>query len=139
MRLEGTGHLSKLPQIHRILLGAHELRARRTMCKSVFFFKRYKLLTDNRGLFWLKEPWSRRFGALPVGQKLLKNDSEHMYEAQAMLDKFFDAVHYMKKNNPTLPVEGRFYGRGLATMTGKRSQAQTTALKSGMTLTNREV
>jgi hypothetical protein len=76
----------------------------------VFFFKRYKLLTDNRGLFGLKEPWSWRFGTLPVGQKLLKNDSEHMYEAQAVLDKFFDAGHYMKKHDPTLPVEGRFYG-----------------------------
>jgi hypothetical protein len=67
-------------------------------------------LTDNRGLFRLKEPWSQRFGTLPVGQKLLKNDSEHMYEAQAVLDKFFDAGHYMKKHDPTLPVEGRFYG-----------------------------
>jgi len=27
-----------------------------------------------------------------------------------VLDKFFDAEHYMKKHNPTLPVEGRFYG-----------------------------
>jgi hypothetical protein len=72
---------------------------------------------------------------LPTGQKLLKNDSEHMYEAQAALDKFFDTGHYMKKHDPSLPVGGRFY----ATMTGKRTQAQTTALKSGMTLTNREV
>jgi hypothetical protein len=56
-----------------------------------------------------------------------------------VLDKFFDAGHYMKKLDPTLPVEGRFYGWGLATMTGKRSSAQTTASKSGMTLTNREV
>jgi hypothetical protein len=47
---------------------------------------------------------------LPVGRKLLKNDSEHMYEAQAVLDKFFDAGHYMKKLDPTLPVEGRFKG-----------------------------
>ncbi len=62
-----------------------------------------------------------------------------MYEAQAVLDKFFYAGHYMKKHDPTLPVEGRFYGEGLATMTGKRSSAQTTASKSGMTLTNREV
>jgi hypothetical protein len=67
-------------------------------------------LTDNPGLFRLKEPWSRRFGALPVGQKLLKNDSEHMYEAQAVMDKFFVGGHYMKKHDPTLPVEGRFYG-----------------------------
>ena len=59
---------------------------------------------------WLEEPWSRRFGTLPIGQKLLKNDSEHMYEAQAALDKFFDAGHYMKKHDPSLPVEGRFYG-----------------------------
>jgi hypothetical protein len=50
-----------------ILLGAHELRARRTMCKSVFFFNRHKLLTDNRGLSRLKEPWSRRFGN-PAGR-----------------------------------------------------------------------
>ncbi len=63
-----------------------------------------------RGLSWLKEPWSRRFGTLPVGQKSLKNDSEHTYEAQAVLDKFFDAGHYMKKRDPTLPVGGRFYG-----------------------------
>jgi hypothetical protein len=33
-----------------ILLGAHELRARRTMCKSVVvFFQRYKLLTNKSG------------------------------------------------------------------------------------------
>ena len=31
-----------------ILLGAHKLRARRTVCKSVFF-QRYKLLTNNSG------------------------------------------------------------------------------------------
>jgi hypothetical protein len=79
-------------------------------CVKVFFFNRHKLLTDNRGLSRLKEPWSRRFGTLPVGQKLLKNDSEHTYGAQAVLDKFFDAEHYMKKHDPTLPVEGRFYG-----------------------------
>ncbi len=60
-----------------------------------------------------------------------------MYEAQTVLDKFFDAGH-MKKLDSTLPVEGRFYG-GLATMTGQRSSAQTTASKLGMTLTNREV
>ena len=65
-------------------------------CVKVFFFLSHKLLTDNRGLFWLKEPWSRRSGTLPVGQKLLKNDSEHTYEAQAVLDKFFDAGHYVK-------------------------------------------
>ncbi|MFN9961541.1 MAG: hypothetical protein ACK55I_51355 [bacterium] len=47
---------------------------------------------------------------MPVGQKSLKNDSEHMYKAQAALDKFFDAGHYMKKLDPTLPVKGRFYG-----------------------------
>ena len=62
-----------------------------------------------------------------------------MYEAQAAWDKFFKKGHYMKKSNSLLPVGGRFYGRGLATMTGKRTQAQTTRLKSGMTLTNREV
>ncbi len=44
-----------------ILLGAHELWARRTIGKSVFFSKVIKLLPDIRGLFWLKEPWSRRF------------------------------------------------------------------------------
>jgi hypothetical protein len=60
-----------------------------------------------------------------------------MYEAQAVLDEFFDAGHYMKKHDPTLPVEGRFYGWGLATMTGKRSSTQTTALKSGVTLTEK--
>jgi len=31
-----------------ILLGAHKLRAQRTMCKSVFF-QRYKLLMNNSG------------------------------------------------------------------------------------------
>ena len=90
------------------MLGAHELRARRTMCKSVFFSKDINCKRTNRGLS-RQEPWSRQFGTLPVGQKLLKNDSEHMYEAQAVLDKFFDAGHYMKKLDPTLPVEGRFY------------------------------
>jgi hypothetical protein len=122
-----------------ILLGAHKLRARRTVCKSVLFFKDINCWRTIRGLFWLKEPWSPRFGTLPTGQKLLKNDSEHTYEAQAALDKFFNTEHYMKKHDPSLPVGGRFYGWGLATMTGKRTQAQTTASKSGMTLTNREV
>ncbi len=117
---------------YSILLGAHELRARRTICKSIFF-KDINCWRTIRGLSRLKEPWSRRFGTLPVERKLLKNDSEHMYEAQAVLDKFFDAGHYMKKHDPSLPVEGRFYGWG------KRTQAQTTASKSGMTLTNREV
>ena len=79
-------------------------------CVKVFFFKDINCRRTNRGLFWLKEPWSRRFGTLPVGQKLLKNDSEHMYEAQAALDKFFDTGHYMKKHDPSLPVGGRFYG-----------------------------
>jgi len=47
------------------------------------------------------------------------------YEAQAVWDKFFKRGHYVKKSNPLLPVGGRFYGRALATMTGKRTQAQT--------------
>ncbi|MFN9956046.1 MAG: hypothetical protein ACK55I_23370 [bacterium] len=47
---------------------------------------------------------------MPIGQKLLKTDSEHKYEAQAALDKFFDEGHYMKKLDPTLPFKGRFYG-----------------------------
>jgi hypothetical protein len=79
-----------------------------TPCVKVFFSKSHKLLTDNRGLFRLKEPWSRRFGN-PAGQaEIIENDSERMYEAQAVLDKFFDAEHYMKKHDPTLPVKGRF-------------------------------
>jgi hypothetical protein len=32
-----------------IVLGAHKLRARRTVCKSVFFLQRYKLLTNDSG------------------------------------------------------------------------------------------
>ncbi len=104
---EGTETL--VLYVQYILLGAHKLRARRTVCKSVFF-EDINCKRTNRGLSRLKEPWSRRFGTLPVGLKLLKNDSEHMYEAQAVLDKFFDAGHYMKKLDPTLPVEGQFYG-----------------------------
>ena len=77
---------------------------------KVFFSEDINCKRTNRGLSRLKEPWSRRFGTLPVGRKLLKNDSEHMYEAQAALDKFFDTGHYMKKHDPSLPVEGRFYG-----------------------------
>ncbi len=62
-----------------IVLGAHKLRARRTVCKSVFFFsKDINCWRKIRGLFWLKEPWSRRFGNLPTGQKSVKNDSEYM-------------------------------------------------------------
>jgi hypothetical protein len=61
-----TGPILHVNRLY-ILLGAHELRARRTMCKSVFFLKSHKLLTDNRGLFRLKEPWSRRFGN-PAGR-----------------------------------------------------------------------
>ncbi len=58
------------------MLGAHKLRARRTVCRSVFFCKDINCWRTNRGLFRLKEPWSRRFGTLPVGQKLLKNNSD---------------------------------------------------------------
>ncbi len=36
------------PEKRHILLGAHKLRARRTVCKSVFF-QRYKLLTKDSG------------------------------------------------------------------------------------------
>jgi hypothetical protein len=36
-------------------------------CVKVFFSKSHKLLTDNRGLFQLKEPWSRQFGN-PAGR-----------------------------------------------------------------------
>ncbi len=53
------------------MLGAHKLRARRTVWKSVFF-RDINCWQTNRGLFRLKEPWSRRFSTLPVGQKLLK-------------------------------------------------------------------
>ncbi len=50
-------------------------------CVKVFFFLSHKLLTDIRGLFWLKEPWSRRFGN-PAGRaEIIENDSEHTYEA----------------------------------------------------------
>ena len=108
-------------------------------CVKVFFFKRQKLLTKDSGPIWLKEPWSRRFGNLLTGRNHWKTIVNICYEAQAAWDKFFDTGHYMKKYDPSLPVEGRFYGWGLATMTGKRTQAQTTASKSGMTLTNWEV
>jgi hypothetical protein len=37
-------------------------------CVKVFFCKVIKLLTDIRGLFWLKEPWSRRSG-IPAGRE----------------------------------------------------------------------
>jgi hypothetical protein len=37
-------------------------------CVKVVFFESYKLLKDIRGLFWLKEPWSRRFGN-PAGRE----------------------------------------------------------------------
>ena len=86
------------------MLGAHELRARRTMCKGVFY-ERHKLAYPG-----LKSRGLGDSANLPVGWKLLKSDSERMYEAQAVLDKFFDAGHYMKKHDPTLPVKGRFYG-----------------------------
>ncbi len=42
-----------------IVRSAHKLRARRTLSKSVFFFKRHKLLAKDRGLFGLK---GRGFG-----------------------------------------------------------------------------
>jgi hypothetical protein len=37
-------------------------------CVKVFFLLSHKLLTDNRGLSWLKEPWSRGFGN-PAGRE----------------------------------------------------------------------
>ncbi len=70
-----------LTETRTILLGAHKLRARRTVCESVFFFKDINCWRTIRGLCWLKEPWSRRFGTLPTGQKSLKNDSEHALRA----------------------------------------------------------
>ena len=42
-----------------IVRSARKLRARRTVCKSVFFFKRHKLLAKDRGLSGLK---GRGFG-----------------------------------------------------------------------------
>ncbi len=41
------------------VLGAHELWARRTLCKV--FFLNVKLSKYIWGRFWLKKPWSRRF------------------------------------------------------------------------------
>jgi hypothetical protein len=42
-------------------------------CVKVFFFvKSHKLLTDNRGLFWHKEPRSRRFGNLAGREEIIE-------------------------------------------------------------------
>jgi hypothetical protein len=61
-----------------IVRSAHKLRARRTVCKSVFFSNDINCWREIRGLFWLKRPWSRRFGNLPTGRISLKNYSEHI-------------------------------------------------------------
>ncbi len=53
-----------------------------------------------------------------------------------MLDKFFDAGHYVKNMTQHCPSKADFTAGGVATMTGSCPSAKTTALKSGMTLTN---
>jgi hypothetical protein len=55
-----------------IVRNAHKLRARRTLCKSVFFSNDINCWRKIRGLFWLKRPWSRRFGNLPTERISLK-------------------------------------------------------------------
>jgi hypothetical protein len=57
-----------------------------------------------------------------------------------VLDKFFDAGHYMKKNmTQHCPSKAEFTAEGVATVSGSCPSANTTALKSGKTLKNREV
>jgi hypothetical protein len=46
--------------------------------------------------------------ALPVEKKLLKNYSEQSYEALAVLDKFFDAGHYVKNMTQHCPSKADF-------------------------------
>ncbi len=125
--------------VQYILLGAHELWARCTMCKSVFFLKVISCWRTIEAYSGLKSRGLSDSATLPVRRKLLKNDSERMYEAQAVLDKFFDTGHYMKKHDPTLPVKGRFYGWRRCNSEWKLPFSKDDALKSGMTLTNREV
>jgi hypothetical protein len=62
-----------------ILLGAHELWARRTMCKSVFFSKSHKLPPNIWGLFWLKGLGD--FGNPAGREEIIENYSEQSYEA----------------------------------------------------------
>jgi hypothetical protein len=80
------------------------------MCKSVFFLKVINCGQTIGAYSGLKSRGLGDSATLPVGRKLLKNDSEHTYGAQAVLDKFFDAEHYMKKHDLTLPIKGRLYG-----------------------------
>jgi hypothetical protein len=53
-----------------------------------------------------------------------------------VLDKFFDAGHYMKNMTQHFLSKADFTAEGVATMSGSCPSAKTTALKSGMTLTN---
>jgi hypothetical protein len=53
-----------------------------------------------------------------------------------VLDKFFDAGHYVKKMTQHCPSKADFTAEGEATMSESCPSAKTTALKSGMTLTN---
>ena len=108
-------------------------------CVKVFFPNDINCWRKIRGLFGLKSRGLGDSATCRPARNHWKTIVNIYYEAQAAWDKFFDTGHYMKKFDPSLPVGGRFYGWGLATMTGKRTQAQTTASKSGMTLTNWEV
>ncbi len=109
-------------------------------CVKVFFFQKTEAVDERFGAYsGLKSRGLGDSATCRPGRNHWKTIVNICYEAQAACDKFFDTGHYMKKHDPSLPVGGRFYGWGLATMTGKRTQAQTTASKSGMTLTNWEV
>ncbi len=108
-----------------ILWGAHVNWEPDAQSIKVFFFKRYKLLAKDRGLSGLK---GRGFGDSATcrpSEFHWKTIVNIKCEAQAVWDKFFKRGHYVKKSNPLLPVGGRFFGRALATMTGKRTKAQT--------------
>ncbi len=87
-----------------ILLGAHKLRARRTVCKSVFFSK--DISCDERfGAYsGLKSRGLGDSATCRPGRNHWKTIVNIRYEAQAALDKFFNTRHYMKK---TWPVAAR--------------------------------
>ncbi len=101
------------------------------MCKSVFFLSKViNCCRTFEACYGLKSRGLGDLATLPVEKKLLKNFSE-----QAVLDKFFDAGHYVKNIPNTARQRPILRRGGVATMNGGCPSAKTMALKSGMTLT----
>jgi hypothetical protein len=120
-----------------ILLGAHELWARRTMCKSVFFCKVISYWQTIEACSGLKSRGLGDSATLPVGKKVTIVN-ERTRPRQCWIN--FSTQDIIWKNiTQRCPSKADFTAEGVATVSGSCPLAKTTALKSGVTLTKWEV